>query len=231
MTQPAGQYVRNWQLIINELAPKGDGALGANLSTGTAADGLLGIRGLTPAEIAVARSVFGDKIDLSRILVAEHNDFDKIARTVPVPPGGTLIEFPRGTLTAPPPGYEGWLIHELTHAWQYQRGDSLLLTVLPNAIAGQYYYGTEPEPATEAEKKKAEDQGLREAKDAGKPFIGFTTEQQGDILRDYHDRVQNHKDTSAYDPYVNSVRNGTPNVGMGTPLPPDTRFPVPGGPI
>lgn len=67
--------------------------------------------------------------------------------------------------------YRAWLVHELTHIWQYQRGRTVPELAL-DALGGDYDYGGE--------------QGLRDAAAQGKRFGDFNYEEQGDILRDYY---------------------------------------------
>jgi hypothetical protein len=82
------------------------------------------------------------------------------------------------------------LIHELGHVWQYQHGASVF-GLACSAIDGDYDYGGE--------------QGLRDGVAHGKPFSDFGYEEQAQILQDYYRA----SDTSAFDPYIRSVRNGT----------------------
>lgn len=157
-------------------------------------------RGLTPEEAAIARSVFGDSFDTSKIELTEGGllGIGGYARTVP-----GLVTFPDGTLTNPPPGFDRWLVHELAHAWQYQRGYTIQ-DLLPAAIVGDYDYGGE--------------QGLRDALAQGKTFEQFNFEEQADILADYYVAQRNGADTSAYDPYVNSARSLGPTTTSWPPL-------------
>ena len=64
-----------------------------------------------------------------------------------------------------------FLIHEMTHIWQYQHGISMVTTLF-HAIRGKYDYRGET--------------ALIAARREGKQFIDFNTEQQGDICRDYY---------------------------------------------
>jgi len=82
------------------------------------------------------------------------------------------------------------LIHELGHVWQYQHGGSVL-GLACSAIEGDYDYDGE--------------HGLRDALAHGRAFSDFGYEEQAQILQDYYRA----SDTSAFDPYVRSVRNGT----------------------
>lgn len=82
------------------------------------------------------------------------------------------------------------LIHELGHVWQYQHGGSVL-GLACSAIEGDYDYGGQ--------------QGLRDGVAHGRAFWDFGFEEQAQIFQDYYRA----SDTSAFDPYIRSVRNGT----------------------
>ncbi len=86
-----------------------------------------------------------------------------------------------------------WLIHELTHVWQYQQGVPTSAVIL-SAFKGNYDYGGEA--------------NLRKRWSEGESFGDFGTEQQGDILQDYYKRLVVGRDVSAYEPYVDQVRSG-----------------------
>ena len=125
------------------------------------------------------------------------------ARTLP-----GHIYFPKGSFDAP--GFVPWLIHELTHVWQYQH-DAPLGNVIVSAFKGNYDYGGEA--------------GLRKAWADGDSFGDFGFEQQGDILQHYYQRLGG--DTSAFDPFLAQVRSGwissrLPEVEPIKPLPAGT---------
>ncbi|OSI16166.1 type IV secretion protein Rhs [Neisseria dumasiana] len=81
-------------------------------------------RPLTRGEIETARLVFSDGIDYSRV---------HISRGIPLMPALKVAMVPNGNIYFPPDDcpcdftespehYRVWLIHELTHVWQYQLG-------------------------------------------------------------------------------------------------------------
>ncbi|MCF7522154.1 type IV secretion protein Rhs [Neisseria sp. ZJ106] len=81
-------------------------------------------RYLTPSEIACAKKVFSDGLDYRKI---------RIYRGIPGLPHSRNAVSPNGHIYFPrnhfPPdfacadvAYQMWLIHELTHVWQYQKG-------------------------------------------------------------------------------------------------------------
>ncbi|GLY51895.1 hypothetical protein [Lentzea sp. NBRC 102530] len=151
-------------------------------------------RNLESTEISIAAKVFGDALDLSALTLAEGGLLGSfgVARTLP-----RLVTFPKGVLTTPQhqARYERWLVHELTHAYQYQHGRSVL-SLLPTAMAGFFnkslydYGGAE---------------GLRD-----KTFADFNTEQQANIIADYYylSTYEPHRDLTAYEPYIAHVRSG-----------------------
>ena len=148
-------------------------------------------RGLTGPEKTEAQLVFRSSLNYDAVQIVEApimGSFDN-ART----PFETIY-FPPGAHQDK--DYLPWLIHELTHVWQTQRGVSAIkktLTSLYAFVVG-YSYGGTPK--------------LIQAVVDGKHFTDFNTEQQGDILRDYYSLLKAGKDTSAYDPFVDEVRNG-----------------------
>ena len=86
----------------------------------------------------------------------------------------------------------GWLIHELTHAWQFQH---VGWAYLAQAIGEQvrlgpkaYDYGGEA--------------GLRAAHAAGLRFAHFKREQQADMARDFYFALKRGRDVSAWQPYM-----------------------------
>ncbi len=149
-------------------------------------------RSLTGTEQDEARLVFGSSLNFSAVKIAEAPimAIGENART----PFDTIY-FPPGTSKMAFSDFMPWLIHELTHAWQYQHGVSVatkLFWALHGASA--YDYGGEA--------------GLKAAALKGKHFTDFQTEQQGDILRDYYIKLTKGEDTSAYDPFVEEVKAG-----------------------
>ena len=75
-------------------------------------------RRLTEGEIALARTVFGDLIDYPRVRLGE-GGLGGFAFVV-----GSRVTFPNGALAPDLSGCDlntrAWLIHELTHVWQFQ---------------------------------------------------------------------------------------------------------------
>ncbi len=85
-----------------------------------------------------------------------------------------------------------WLIHELTHIWQYQRlGWKYLVQALRVQLkegSQAYVFGGE--------------EGLRLRGSQGLKLEDFNLEQQGDIARSYYERLARGEDTAAWGRYV-----------------------------
>jgi hypothetical protein len=150
-------------------------------------------RPLTAAEQTEAQLVFGNSLNFDQIKLAEDPILGAggYARALP-----RTIYFPPGSFGSS--NFMPWLIHELTHSWQYQHGVSLFTTIY-HALEADYDYGGEV--------------GLRGAIVSGKKFVEFTTEEQGDILGDYYVRLKSGADVSAWQPFVAEVRGKMPTLG------------------
>lgn len=150
-------------------------------------------RNMEPREADIAHQVFGDALDTSFLRLGEGGLLGSfgVARTLP-----RLVTFPKGVLTTPQnqARYERWLVHELTHAFQYQHGRSVL-SLLPTAVAGFFVKGLYDYGGVE---------GLR-----GKAFTDFNSEQQANIVADYYylSTYEPGRDLSAYEPHISYVRS------------------------
>jgi hypothetical protein len=138
-----------------------------------------------------AAIVFGSGLDYRAIRVREHRllGAGRIARTLP-----GSVNFPPGAFTRD--GFLPWLVHELTHCWQYQHGVGLHRTAATALLCTfgvrSYDYGGEP--------------GLAAATSAGRRLRDFNTEQQGDIARDYYRAVKAGRPTQVYAPFIADLR-------------------------
>jgi hypothetical protein len=143
-------------------------------------------RPLTPSERGESLSVFGDSLDLDQIRLEEDPimSMGGFARTTP-----STVNFPVGAFGSS--DFMPWLIHELTHSWQYQHGVSLA-TTLVHALRAVYDYGGEA--------------GLRAALASGRTFRQFNTEQQADIVKDYYVRRGAGLDVGAWQPFIDELR-------------------------
>ncbi len=170
------------------------------------------LRPLSAAELAEVQLVFSTGLDVTRVRVNEGSSLpDWIgrigARLKGNPPPehnaitlGNTSYFPVSLATHDPndPLWlrdMGWLMHELTHVWQYQHvGIRYLLEALMHPIYAYAPAGQTP------------DQALADFSKAGKLFRDFTREQQGDIVRDYYFFVKQQRDVAAWDPYLKELR-------------------------
>lgn len=172
-------------------------------------------RGLTQIEIDESRSVFADSLDYNPIRIYEGARWpDWIARAGaklgagPAPTHnavtlGNRLYFPTPLRTLPDEDGQfslqdmAWLIHEITHAWQYQmRGWSYLWVAIKAQIrlgSQAYKYGWE--------------QGLKQAVQRGDSLDDFNPEQQGEIARHFYYRQKQGLDTQAWDPFVIFLKN------------------------
>lgn len=84
-------------------------------------------RPLTPGEIALARSVFGDAIDYAAAGIANRKWIFFQPRNVTMAPLGCIHFHPRSgsyrdDFAAASLALQGHFIHEMTHVWQHQQG-------------------------------------------------------------------------------------------------------------
>jgi tetratricopeptide (TPR) repeat protein len=168
-------------------------------------------RRLTEVEINEARLVFAEGLDYSRIFLVENARFPSMIesfgrRLKGLPPApiqtaltlGGKCYFTTNLHTSIEQISQGdiaemaWLIHELTHAWQYQRFGwrYLIKTLRYQFIMGPsaYDYGSA--------------ESLVSRQKSGFHLHDFNPEQQGDIARDYYLRVKKNLDISAWQPFI-----------------------------
>lgn len=175
-------------------------------------------RRLRPIEIREAESVFGSEIDYGRVWIHEHARWPNavarlgaaVTRRKP-PKGGNSVTigenvyFPHplrteaSHLEARIFGDMAWLIHELTHVWQYrQRG----LRYIVEAVEKQIRLG----PAAYDYRGAT---GLAEAAARHMSLADFNPEQQGDIVRDYYLRRKMGLELAAWEPFIAELRAGS----------------------
>ena len=175
----------------------------------------MSIRALRPEEIAEARLVFGDGLDYTRCRVFERSEFPNFIgrvgsffRGTPPPEANAITVrnttyFPRVLTTNNVTDRLwltdiGWLMHELTHQWQFQHDG---LRYLFEAIVAPTYVYTNP--------GERPNDALKRAGQAGKKFRDFNREQQGDVVRDYYWSLRLEPadaDRSGWDPYLAEIR-------------------------
>jgi len=104
------------------------------------------MRPLTPGEIDLARSVFGDAIDYANVQVVLGKWAFFQPKNVVMSPRGRIHFHPHGTayrddFSHATLGEQGLFVHEMTHVWQYQSGIFLPLRRMPWA---RYDYAVKP---------------------------------------------------------------------------------------
>lgn len=120
-------------------------------------------RPLSPGEIALARSIFGDAIDYAPVTVVRGKWAFFQPRETVMAPCGHIHFHPRGHLyhddfAAAPIDRQGLFIHEMCHIWQHQQGIFLPLKRHPFCT---YDYVLHP----------------------GRPLKRYGLEQQAEIVR------------------------------------------------
>jgi hypothetical protein len=178
-------------------------------------------RPLWPHEIEEARLVFGTGLDYTRAFVFEGATWTDLVDNV-----GAFIQkrkrgpddhnaitlgntsyFPIAIRTGPDLlakgdlGHMTWLIHELTHQWQYQHmGWRYLRLALHSQITeGRASYDYKREFPTRED-------ALKEAKKLGRKFTHFNLEQQGDIARDYYFSLKRKLDCTPWEPFIEELQ-------------------------
>jgi hypothetical protein len=177
------------------------------------------VRPLYTWEIREARRVFANQLNYDPIRVHENASLpDAInrvslwlrrmpyTRTPNAISLGNHCYFPIKLLEAPvSPDHKehskiGWLIHELTHAWQYQRLGwrylSMALDVQFRKGGGIYDFGGES--------------GLVESYSAGRRLADYNLEQQGDIARTYYDSLVRGRNVIAWQPFIQEFQGKEP---------------------
>jgi hypothetical protein len=175
----------------------------------------MSVRSLRKEEIDEVEKVFGPGLDVTRCRVDEGSQFPNLIGRIGAffrhtdPPEANAITvgntsyFPR-VLTTDKPDDKlwltdmGWLIHELTHQWQYQHdGIRYLIEAI---LSPTYVYTPDGETHNTALKGFAK---------MDKKFRDFNREQQGDIVRDYFWSTKLEPpdaDRSGWDSYIQEVR-------------------------
>ena len=172
----------------------------------------MAIRPLRPDEELVAQQIFAEGLNLTRVQINEGSQVPNrigqlgaLLRGKPAPQAnaitvGNTSYFPR-ELTGDAVDI-AWLMHELTHQWQYQHFG---LIYLAQAIVAPTYVYCDPGETSAA--------ALARCRAQEKTFASFDREQQGDIVRDYYfawkqsqDPTATPPDLSAWDPYLKEIR-------------------------
>jgi hypothetical protein len=169
-------------------------------------------RTLRPDEQAIAQQIFQNGLNYARVRISEGSQIPNrigqigaFLRGKPAPQAnaitvGNTSYFPR-LLTADQVDI-AWLMHELTHQWQYQHTGMIYLAQA--ILAPTYVYCNAGETPAAA---------LARCTSMGKTFASFNREQQGDIVRDYYFAMKQALDPvaargvlSAWEPYLRMLR-------------------------
>ena len=174
------------------------------------------VRSLYDWEILEARRVFGTSLKYDRVRVHENatwtNAMDRLGRRLKRMPAlethnaitlGNHCFFPvrlPDRLQLPGDGEHYkvcWLVHELTHAWQYQHMGWIYLV---KALSAQF-----------RQKGSAYDfghaDGLKKRRKEGWDLRKFNLEQQGDIARSYYERLCRGEDVAEWLPYIDELQD------------------------
>ncbi|MEO8456015.1 MAG: vgr related protein [Sphingomicrobium sp.] len=121
-------------------------------------------RALTPGEIALARSVFGDAIDYPKARLVKGKWWLFHPRRAAMAPMGNIYFHPvdggwSDDFSKEPLGRQGFFIHEMTHVWQAQAKGRFYLPLMRHPFC-RYDYELKP----------------------GKPFEHYGLEQQAEIV-------------------------------------------------
>jgi hypothetical protein len=122
-------------------------------------------RSLTPGEVKLARSVFRDAIDYSKVRLFRGKWWPFHPRNAAMAPMGNIWFHPIGggwskDFSKEPLNRQGFFIHEMTHVWQAQKGGRFYLPLMRHPFC-RYIYRLNP----------------------GKPFARYGIEQQAEIVR------------------------------------------------
>lgn len=154
------------------------------------------VRSLKSSERSLASSVFGSSVSLNRIEISNQIGAGNRAYTTSIPFGKQTLhvgpQFYNTTVPAP------LLIHELVHAWQYQRG---ILVGVDSVVTGQTY-----------------EYSLGSSGSPYKAWQLFNVEQQAQIVEDWY--RQGHSTSNRRFPYIRDcVRPGRTNCTPAGTLP------------
>jgi hypothetical protein len=101
-------------------------------------------RPLTEGELSIARSVFGEAIDYSRVRLVKRKWWPLQPRNYLMTPTGNLHFHPRGNawsddFSKESIGRQGLFIHELTHVWQTQKRGRFYLPLMRHPFCRYAY--------------------------------------------------------------------------------------------
>ena len=122
-------------------------------------------RPLTPGEIAMARSVFGDAVDYDRVRLFRREWWPFHPQNAAMAPMGNIYFHPDGGVwsddfSKETLGRQGFFIHEMTHVWQAQAKGRFYLPLMRHPFC-RYSYELKP----------------------GQSFARYGLEQQAELVR------------------------------------------------
>ena len=126
---------------------------------------LMRSRHLTSGEVDLVRSIFGEAIDVARVLLVQGKWWPFQPRRTAMAPMGNIYFHPDGggwseDFAKEPLARQGFFIHEMTHVWQAQAKGRFYLPLMRHPFC-RYDFEIEP----------------------GKPFDRYGLEQQAEIVR------------------------------------------------
>jgi hypothetical protein len=177
------------------------------------------LRKLTPFEVTEARLIFGDGLDYARARVFEGARFPNLIAKIGAALQrqkfegdnavtlGNVSCFPVTLRTSAQAMANGdlthftWLMHELTHQWQYQHMGwrYLFLALGVQLREGMQSYNYQ-------KKFPSREEALRAARKEGRELRDFNLEQQGDLARDYYFALKRGQDRTPWEPFVEEFR-------------------------
>jgi hypothetical protein len=122
-------------------------------------------RSLTPGEVELARSIFGEAIDYAPVQLIKGKWWPLHPPNAAMAPTGDIYFHPRNggwseDFSQESLHRQGFFIHEMTHVWQTQKGGRLYLPLMRHPFC-RYRYALKD----------------------GKPFWRYGIEQQAEIVR------------------------------------------------
>ncbi len=148
-------------------------------------------RGLTPAEITMARSIFKNSLNYQQVKICRGNPFHNLTGNAQVL--GNNITFPADIYdkyskgnndfsNAADPNHQVWFIHEMVHIWQNQLGRSTLAHGACIFVGGKYFGSGGTQNGQASHSPKAYDYDI--VKD-GIDFPHYSMEQQAEVVSHY----------------------------------------------
>ncbi|MCY7397307.1 MAG: vgr related protein [Sphingomonas bacterium] len=103
-----------------------------------------GARPLTPGEVALARTMFGEAIAYDRVRIVRRKWWPFQPRGIVMAPTGNIHFHPdcdnyRDDFASAPLSLQGLFIHELTHVWQAQRHGRFYLPLMRHPFCRYAY--------------------------------------------------------------------------------------------